>query len=121
MHSSTYTPDHWIIIRLSTPKYGTVYKILCSWSGSYMYGESWKLSSGILTFEENEEKGLYMSKQESGSIYVLRKVSEEMSSIMLGIYQNTLIEVQKCSGSAEIIESKDYLEMVQNGDYHGSN
>lgn len=105
---TTYTPDRWVILRINTPEYGIVDKILCSWAGSYLYGSSWKLSSGILTFEESEGKDLWVSKQDSGSIYLLRKTSEEMSGIMSQVYQTLLEQVREANGSAEIIEAKDY-------------
>ena len=105
---STYTPDRWVILRINTPEYGIVDKILCSWAGSYLYGSSWKLSSGILTLEESEGKDLWVSKQDSGSIYLLRKTSEEMSGIMSNIYQTLLEQVKEAKGGAEIIKAKDY-------------
>ena len=105
---STYTPDRWVIIRITTPEYGTVDKILCSWAGSYLYGSSWKLSSGIITFEESEGKDLWVSKQDSGSIYLLRKTSEEMSGSMSQVYQTLLEQVKEMKGSLEIIKVKDY-------------
>ena len=49
---STYTPDSWVIVKIQSEKYGTIYKVLAGWSGSYLYGASWKLSSGIVTFED---------------------------------------------------------------------
>lgn len=106
MSSNTHTPDRWVIIRINTPEYGTIDKILCSWAGSYLYGSSWKLSSGMLTFEEDAES--YTSKQDSGSAYILRKTSEGMSSIMSGVYHNFVEQVQNLEGSIEIIASKDY-------------
>jgi len=105
---NTYTPDRWVILRINTPEYGIVDKILCSWAGSYLYGPTWKLSSGILTFEESEGKDLWVSKQDSGSIYLLRKTSEEMSGIMSQVYQTLLEQVKEAQGSVESIEAKVY-------------
>lgn len=105
--NTTYTPDYWVILRMNTPEYGVIDKILCSWAGSYLYGSSWKLSSGILTFDEGMDQDLYVSKQESGSIYVLRKTREGMSGIMSNIYQTLFEQVETLNGSIEIIESKD--------------
>ena len=106
MQETIYTPDRWVIVRINTPEYGVVDKILCSWAGSYIYGSSWKLSSGMLTFEEDKDS--YTSMQDSGSIYMLRKTSEGMSGIMSGIYQNLIEQVQEYNGTVEIITAKDY-------------
>lgn len=107
---ATYTPDRWVVLRINTPEYGTVDKILCSWAGSYLYGSSWKLSSGILTFKDDED--FYVSKQESGSVYDLMKTREEMSGIMSDIYHNILDKAQEVGGTVEIIAAKDYKELT---------
>ena len=108
MSDTTYTPDRWVILRFITPEYGVIDKILCSWAGSYIYGSSWKLSSGMLTFEERDGNDLWASKQDSGSVYILRKTSEEMSGIMSEVYQNLVEQLQNLQGSIEIIAAKDY-------------
>lgn len=82
---SVYTPDCWKIIKI-TPKDSTIkpyFRILASWGGSYLYGASWKISSGIETFNKNGE--YYYSDQNSGSIYKLHESAERMSGIMQSI------------------------------------
>lgn len=106
MSSTTYTTDRWVILRMTTPEHGVIDKILCSWAGSYLYGSSWKLSSGMITFEEDGQS--FTSKQDSGSAYILRKTSEEMSGIMSDVYQNLVEQLQNLQGSIEIIAAKDY-------------
>lgn len=108
MQGTTYTPDQWVILRMITPEYGTIDKILCSWAGSYLYGSSWKLSSGMLTFEQDPYKDLWVSKQDSGSVYLLRETSEGMSGIMSSIYQTILEQVQEYNGTVDVVAAKDY-------------
>jgi hypothetical protein len=43
---SEYTPDRWVIIKITTPK-ETLYKVFASWSGGYTGSDSWKMNSGI--------------------------------------------------------------------------
>ena len=62
---STYTPDSWVIVKIQSEKYGTIHRVLAGWAGSHLYGASWKLSSGIVTFEDKGEH--YESLQDSGS------------------------------------------------------
>ena len=81
-----YNPDSWVIIKLSDLKNNTHhYRVLCSWSGSYTWGSSWKISSGI---EDVIDEGEYWRMpQTSGSTYLLHKSCERMSGMMYGIFE----------------------------------
>ena len=106
---STYTPDSWVIVKIQSKTYGTLYKVLAGWSGSYRYlcGASWKLSSGIVTFED---KGAYYeSLQDSGSTYILYKSSERMSGIMLDVFASFTEKIKIIDGTIEVIDSGDYV------------
>ena len=104
---STYTPDSWVIVKIQYEKYETIYKVLAGWSGSYLYGASWKLSSGIVTFEDKGEH--YESLQDSGSTYVLYKSSERMSAIMAGTFASFTEQIKSINGAIEVIDSGDYV------------
>ena len=104
---STYTPDSWVIVKIQSKTYGTLYKVLASWSGSYLYGASWKLSSGIVTFEDKGEH--YESLQDSGSTYILYKSSERMSAIMAGTFASFEEQFKGINGAIEVIGSGDYV------------
>ena len=104
---SKYTPDSWVIVKIQSEKYGTIYKVLAGWAGSYFYGASWKLSSGIVTFED---KGLYYeSLQDSGSTYILYKSSERMSAIMASTFASFEEQLKGNDGTIEVIDSGDYV------------
>lgn len=104
---STYTPDSWVIVKIKHEKYGTIHKVLAGWAGSYLYGASWKLSSGIVTFED---KGLYYeSLQDSGSTYTLYKSSERMSAIVAGTFASFEEQLKRNDGAIEVIDSGDYV------------
>ena len=102
-----YTPDSWVIVRIKSEKYGTIYKVLAGWSGSYLYGASWKLSSGIVTFEDKGEH--YESLQDSGSTYILYKSSERMSGIMVSPFASFKEQLKWNEGIIEVIDSGDYV------------
>ena len=104
---STYTPDSWAIVKIQYEKYETIYKVLAGWSGSYLYGASWKLSSGIVTFEDKGEH--YESLQDSGSTYVLYKSSERMSAIMASTFASFAEQLKGINGTIEVIDSGDYV------------
>lgn len=106
---STYTPDDWKIIKIIPvdKNYPPYYRILCSWAGSYLYGASWKASSGIETFKDDGD--WYFSDQSSGSIYKLHKSAERVSGIMASIL-STIIENSKESVSIQVLELDEFLE-----------
>ena len=102
-----YTPDSWVIVKIQSEKYETIYKVLAGWSGSYLYGASWKLSSGIVTFEDKGEH--YESLQDSGSTYVLYKSSERMSAIVASTFASFKEQLKGNDGTIEVIDSGDYV------------
>ena len=104
---STYTPDSWVIVKIQFEKDGTIHKVLAGWSGSYLYGASWKLSSGIVTFEDKGK--YYESLQDSGSTYILYKSSERMSAIMAGTFASFEEQFKGINGTIEVIDSGDYV------------
>ena len=104
---STYTPDSWVIVRIQYEKYGTIYKVLAGWAGSYLYGTSWKLSSGIVTFDDKGE--YYESLQDSGSTYILHKSSERMSAIMASTFASFEEQLKGTNDTIEVIDSGDYV------------
>ena len=104
---STYTPDSWVIVKIQYEKYETIYKVLAGWSGSYLYGASWKLSSGIVTFEDKGEH--YESLQDSGSTYILYKSSERMSAIMASTFASFEEQFKGINDTIEVIDSGDYV------------
>jgi hypothetical protein len=104
---STYTPDSWVIVKIQSEKHGTIHKVLAGWAGSYLYGASWKLSSGIVTFED--KGNYYESLQDSGSTYILYKSSERMSAIMASTFASIEEQLKGNGGTIEVIDSGDYV------------
>lgn len=107
---SVYTPDDWKILKIIPvdKNFPSYYRILCSWSGSYLYGASWKASSGIKTFDLNPD-GWYYSDQSSGSVYKLHPQAERMSGIMASIL-STIMENSKEFVSIQVLELDKFLE-----------
>jgi hypothetical protein len=62
-------PDSWVIVKITGPE--TIYKVLAGWSGSYLYGTSWQLNSGIVKVEEDGDHFLFSGH--SGSVYKCHK------------------------------------------------
>lgn len=66
-----YQPDRWVVIRLNPGTQDELYKVLAGWGGSYLYGASWKMNSGITKVEEDES--FYYFHGYSGSVYQCHK------------------------------------------------
>ena len=60
-------PERWSLVRIDD---NTV-KVMGVWSSGYLYGDSWKLNSGIESIEEGEDA--YLFHGFSGSCYECRK------------------------------------------------
>jgi len=80
----TYNPDNWVVVKIATPD-GAFYKVLAGWSGGYLYGDSWKINSGIKRVVENDHS--YEFHGLSGSCYVCRKGTYRLSMATGGIYE----------------------------------
>ena len=76
-----YYPDSWVVIRV---KETGLYKVLAGWSGSYLYGDSWRMNSGIVRVEEGE--GYWLMHGHSGSIYRCDEKSYGLRMSTNGIY-----------------------------------
>lgn len=102
--STIYTPDRWLLIQIEgepTPR------IFASWVGSYLYGSSWKLSSGNSEFKDQGE--FYIVPQVSGSIYSCYKVSEGVTAYAAGV-----LETLGTQRKIEVLNTKEYLCKTSN-------
>lgn len=61
-------PDKWVMLKIQSAE-ETLYKVLGSWHGGYLYGDSWRLNSGICKAEETE--GCLIFYGYSGSRYLV--------------------------------------------------
>ena len=103
-----YQPNNWQIIKV-TPKDSTQvphYRILAGWTGSFTYGSSWKLSSGIeqiidLTFN-------WKVPQTSKSVYILSKHQEHMSTATMGVLES--VQQRSTDITLEVVEFSSILE-----------
>ena len=81
------TPDRWAIIKVTHSKSDSpIYKVLGSWYGGYLDGDSWRINSGISNIIEAEDHFIFEGY--SGSTYKCYKSSYGTSSLAAGIYEN---------------------------------
>lgn len=94
------TPDNWVIIEVNHE--GEQFqKILSGWSGSYLYGDSWRMSSTIKAININVNQDFFTVETKSGSVYTLWKSRQRLGMSNAGIY-NELKE--KFGDGVEIVE-----------------
>ena len=61
------TPDKWVILKINNE----INKVFASWGGGYLSGDYWRVNSGIVKVEEDEN--YYYFYGYSGSIYKCHK------------------------------------------------
>jgi len=76
---SDYTPDRWVVVKITTDK-ETLYKVFACWYGGYAGSDSWQMNSGIKSVGEDES--YFMFNGYSGSVYRCHKMSYGKIEIM---------------------------------------
>jgi len=67
-----YRPDKWLLIKINGNH--PHYRVLGSWSGGYLDGDSWRLNSGIVRCEYDEETETLSFYGHTGSVYHCNKM-----------------------------------------------
>lgn len=94
---SKYNPDSWKVLEFNF-KGDVIRKVFAGWYGGFANGDSWKLSSGITSTEEFEDR--YEFTNTSGSVYVCYKQSERLSGYQMGILSSFQKQVDESNGEA---------------------
>jgi len=94
------TPDSWVIIEVNHE--GEQFqKVLSGWSGGYLDGDSWRMSSPIKEINIKVNQDFFTVDTQSGSSYTLFKSRQGLRMSNAGIY-NQLKE--KFGDVVEIVE-----------------
>ena len=94
------TPNSWVVVEI-THKDQKYKKIVSGWSGGYLYGDSWRLSSDIKNVDKAHSEFYAVVETMSGSVYNLYYQANELRMSNSGIY-NQLKE--QFGDSVEIVE-----------------
>ena len=93
-------PDSWVILEINHE--GEQFqKVLAGWSGSYLYGDSWRMSSPIKEMHIDIDSDYIIIETDSGSQYTLHKERQGLRMSNAGVY-NQLKE--RFGDSVEMIE-----------------
>jgi hypothetical protein len=97
---STYHPDRWVLVEIDSTVHGKITKILASWYGGYLGGDSWKLSSGVNKITKTAEG--YEFDNDSGSVYFCHKDAYGMSAYTSSIYGNLAKQIEDLNDGSTI-------------------
>ena len=86
-------PDKWVVLKITPKDSDPIYKVLASFYGGYLDGDSWRINSGIMRVEDDEQF-LYFDGY-SGSCYKCPKNINTYgtSSLSSGIVNNIISEL----------------------------
>jgi hypothetical protein len=106
--SPDYTPDNWVLLKITRLNEEPLYKLLSGWKGGYTQGDDWRLSSGVTEVIDKEH--FYTIVNYSGSVYRCYKRSEGL----MGITSSILDKLQRNSfeqdAEVQIINAEDFYE-----------
>ena len=103
-----YSPDRWEIVRFENKEGEVWYKVLGGWSGGYLDGDSWRLSSGLE--EVTEDGDYYLMKNFSGSIYKCHKQGRGMNFISASTYEQIKEQGKKNNVKISTISVEEFLK-----------
>jgi hypothetical protein len=90
---SDYTPDRWVIVRITSKEHPPIHKIVGSWYGGYAGSDSWRMSSGICKVISQDDH--YEVHNYSGSIYTLFKGAEGASAYTGSVLNNMATQIEE--------------------------
>jgi hypothetical protein len=93
------TPEKWVILKLPN----NYYKVFGTWAGGYLYGDRYRLNSGISKVEQDEN--FYYFIGFSGSCYKCHKKGYGTATSYGLVVLNTIIE--QGNGQIELMEDAD--------------
>lgn len=107
---SDYNPDRWVMLKFNHNG-ELIYKILATFYGGYLSGDSWKLNSGVTKIEEDGQ--CYLFHGSSGSVYRCHKNSYGMGGYTSGVYASFQKQVEEAEGvTMELMpEGTNFMEI----------
>ena len=110
-----HTPDKWAILKIQT-KDDTIYKVIGSWRGGYLDGDSWRANSGITFINDvegtDEDISHYLIHGYSGSIYKCYKECTGMSFYTSNIVDRMIQQGAKSGHIVSVVDIDEYINSV---------
>ena len=103
-----YEPDDWVVLKIKSEN-EIFYKVFAGWRGGYLDGDSWRMNSGIVAFED--QSPLYGFYGFSGSVYWCHKSNYGIR----GMYNNDVLSriLQQGESIVSIMPSETDWSNVQ--------
>ena len=107
---SDYTPDRWVVVKITDADSPPIHKVFACWFGGYAGSDSWKLNSGIT--RAYEEGHCFMFDGSSGSTYACHKTTYGTNMYGHGVLHNMIDAAEKNGITIEILpEETNWLEI----------
>ena len=107
---STYNPDKWVVVKISSEKHPPIHKVFACWYGGWAGSDSWKLNSGItkVTLEGN----VYSFEGSSGSVYECHKDIYGTNMYGQGVLEDFISRTKSQGITMEILpEETNWLDI----------
>ena len=109
---SEYYPDKYVMVRITDKKTDEIhYRVLGSWYGGYLDGDSYRLNSGVEKYERTDDSKIRFYGG-SGSLY---EVDEKMygMSIHAQSWLAQIAENSKDDVTVEVITLEEFEEEIE--------
>lgn len=113
-------PDKWVVVKIEQVGYLSnkpepLYKIFGSWAGGYLHGDRWKMNSGIVSVEEDDNYYYFIGY--SGSCYKChKKCYGVMTSYSQSILDNVIDKARKVDASILLLDDVNFMELLNKED-----
>jgi hypothetical protein len=107
---SDYTPDKWVVVKISSETIEPIYKVFACWYGGFAGSDSWKLNSGIT--KANKEGNVYGFEGSSGSTYYCHKDTYGTNMYGSGVLNHMIKNAEERGVTIAIMpEETNFLEI----------
>ena len=104
-----YTPDKWVVIKLTNKHTAMHYRVFACWYGGFAGSDSWQLNSGETKITEDDRS--YYFEGSSGSVYQCNKLAYGTNGYGHGVLTN-MIEKSKDSVLIEVMPKEtNFLDL----------
>lgn len=106
-----YTPDRWVVLRISHDSADPIYKVFASWRGGFTGSDYWQINSGISSVRL--ENDVYTFTGYSGSIYACHANAYGTITYSQGVLDHMVKNAAEQGVRIEVLdESYPFLELV---------
>lgn len=101
----SYTPDRWVVIKLTNKEGKIHYRVFGTWYGGYTSGSSWRMNSGIN--KAADDVGYYRFYGSSGSVYECKKGNYGTSGYSSAVLHDLATRSKEANGIVTDIMPED--------------